>query len=332
MIGQVSSVRCAPVKADQDLDLFMHLTPFGDVQSLCIHFNGTEIDRFRLKRPGWYASPVPSSLLSSSKDNIVTFEHPDAKRPVDVSNSKDDRLLAIAVRSIALVPASIDQASAAPIDARGDGPVGGAPLKELAMRFESLGHNCEFGLVQRRCGAEPLGLLRFSSIKPPELIEGLEIGFADIADDNALSFFFAKDDECHGRHARYGLNYHTFRYRKDIDLQAFRGTERTRLQYLAERLTEQLREAGKIFVLQRPGLALREVRPVVKMLQHYNPANRLLWVAESQNEAQIGTIELLSRSLARGYIDRLAPEDNAPDLSFDAWIKICQSAATVFPE
>jgi hypothetical protein len=31
----------------------------------------------------------------------------------------------------------------------------------------SLGDNCEFGLVQRRGGAEPLGLLRFASIFLP---------------------------------------------------------------------------------------------------------------------------------------------------------------------
>ena len=34
------------------------------------------------------------------------------------------------------------------------------PLDQLMLRFEALGDNCELGLVQRRAGAEPLGLLR----------------------------------------------------------------------------------------------------------------------------------------------------------------------------
>jgi len=32
---------------------------------------------------------------------------------------------------------------------------------DLVQRFESLGDNCEFGMVQRYAGAEPLSLFRF---------------------------------------------------------------------------------------------------------------------------------------------------------------------------
>lgn len=38
---------------------------------------------------------------------------------------------------------------------------------ELVARFESLGDNCEFGLVQRHFGAEPVGVFRFPTPKPP---------------------------------------------------------------------------------------------------------------------------------------------------------------------
>ncbi len=40
-------------------------------------------------------------------------------------------------------------------------------LQDLMLQFESLGQNCEFGLVQRRAGADPLGLLRFDSAPCP---------------------------------------------------------------------------------------------------------------------------------------------------------------------
>src|SRR5271157_2790486 len=69
---------------------------------------------------------------------------------------------------------------------------------ELAALFESLGggslnangwaFGCEFGFWQRSLGVEPLGLLRWASIAPNDLLRGLDSGFAgvdDIADIEA---------------------------------------------------------------------------------------------------------------------------------------------------
>ena len=39
------------------------------------------------------------------------------------------------------------------------------PLNEMLLEFESLGDNCEFGLVQRHFGAEPISLLRFAGFE-----------------------------------------------------------------------------------------------------------------------------------------------------------------------
>jgi len=36
--------------------------------------------------------------------------------------------------------------------------------RDLVLQFESIGDNCELGLVQRRAGSEPLGLLRFARV------------------------------------------------------------------------------------------------------------------------------------------------------------------------
>jgi hypothetical protein len=60
------------------------------------------------------------------------------------------------------------------------------PLGELMMCFESIGENCEFGLVQRRCGAEPLGLFRFASAPLPKLLAGLEARFEGLSDPDNL--------------------------------------------------------------------------------------------------------------------------------------------------
>jgi hypothetical protein len=53
---------------------------------------------------------------------------------------------------------------------------------ELLLQFESLGDNCELGLVQRRAGVEPLGLFRFAGAPLRHLIRALETRFAGMAD------------------------------------------------------------------------------------------------------------------------------------------------------
>src|ERR1041384_3955367 len=60
------------------------------------------------------------------------------------------------------------------------------PLRELMLRFESIGENCEFGLVQRRCGAEPLGLFRFASAPLPKLLAGLGARFEGLSHPDNL--------------------------------------------------------------------------------------------------------------------------------------------------
>ena len=54
--------------------------------------------------------------------------------------------------------------------------------RELVVHFESLGDNCELGLVQRRAGVEPLGLLRFAGVPLRNLVRGLNARFANIAE------------------------------------------------------------------------------------------------------------------------------------------------------
>ena len=60
------------------------------------------------------------------------------------------------------------------------------PTRDLMLRFESLGQNCEFGLVQRRCGSEPLGLLRFASTPLPHLLAAFEGGFEGLGGPDAI--------------------------------------------------------------------------------------------------------------------------------------------------
>ena len=80
--------------------------------------------------------------------------------------------------------------------------------RDLVINFESIGDNCEFGLVQRMAGAEPLGLLRFSSAPILLLCRALRTRFDGLADPAAVQVWPAKGEYL-VRLARYEFVYHT---------------------------------------------------------------------------------------------------------------------------
>lgn len=89
-------------------------------------------------------------------------------------------------------------------------------------RFESLGQNCEFGLLQRRCGAEPLGLLRFSSVRLERLIHGIRANFEGIDAPNDVRLHCEKGrDEFASDQARCQMDYCTFRKPRQLDVETF---------------------------------------------------------------------------------------------------------------
>ena len=55
-----------------------------------------------------------------------------------------------------------------------------AALQAVAWNTESLGRNCEYGVVQRRCEAEPVSLLRWSGMPVSKLIEALTHEFSGL--------------------------------------------------------------------------------------------------------------------------------------------------------
>jgi hypothetical protein len=198
------------------------------------------------------------------------------------------------------------------------------------MQFESLGENCEFGLVQRRCGAEPLGLLRFASAPLPVLLAGLSARFEGVGDpeqtevrisDNRQEFLVVDK--------RYGFNYHPWVLVGEADPDEIRRREAKRLPLLRRKLMEDLEEGNKIFVyrgmrrLPQP-LVLR----LVAAMQEYGPTT-LLWVELEDANHPTGTVEALTSGLLKGYIDRFAPGENAHALSLDAWIAICRNAWSI---
>ena len=198
---------------------------------------------------------------------------------------------------------------------------------------EVLGDNCEFGLVQRRGGAEPLGLLRFAGIFLPieirleKLVAALERKFEGLAAEETITVYLAGEPgrrEYLVRESAYDLMYHTYVSEGTVGLEEMREREIKRLRFLRRKLLEDLEAGEKIWVWKSAAtLDADQVQPLLQVLRSLGP-NTLLWVVEGDERHRPGSIERLDRDFVKGYIERFAPYDNAPDIRPAAWFEVCQ--------
>jgi hypothetical protein len=353
-IGSESHLMFPPLKPADEYVLVLDLIPFihppeAPAQRLIVSINDMVVGSSDLSRPTLLGYRIPGALARQSERMVVTLQHPDAVRPKDFGGSGDDRYLAFAVSEAKLyrvlnlselrrrhLPAGL-MLGAAP---EGD-PVGdlaqwatartGLTIPELAFRFESVGENCEFGLFQRRCDAEPLGLLRFSSTFMRNLIRGVESAFADLGEQQDIEPRLEggprKEFMIHEQ--KYGLVYHTFVFEGERSAWLMREQEAARLKFLRRKFIEDLEAGEKIFVYRYGERATtEEILPLLMALNRHGSAT-LLWVVPAERGRPAGMVEVLMPGLMKGYIDRFAPSDNAHDLSFDGWLRVCANACVL---
>jgi len=84
-----------------------------------------------------------------------------------------------------------------------------APLtdSELVLKFESIGDNCELGLVQRQVGVEPLGLFRFAGAPLHHVLSAMRARFDGIADPDHIRLQ-PENGEFMIKLAKYDFVYH----------------------------------------------------------------------------------------------------------------------------
>jgi hypothetical protein len=323
MVGQGSEVWLEHPGQGHDLILDMDIAtmqlPEGSkAQRLVVGARNRGVAQIAVPHGGAIGFHIPAALIAAPGPVRLLFIHPDFRRPMDVGGGTDDRQLAFSVQSLRvfrILPRPPHE------------PSPQLPHDQMIMRFESLGDNCEFGLVQRVMGAEPLGLLRFSYIELRQLLRGLRCGFDRLGDPDTTEIsIFGVDKEIVVSESLYGMTYHTYQYESQIDLDTVHRQQVTRLSFLRRKLLEDIGNGEKIFVLKRTRpLRPEEVLPLYAVLNELG-RNWLLWMLPSDATHPPGTVELLLPGLLRGYIDRFAPNENAHDLSFDAWTAVCKAA------
>ena len=235
--------------------------------------------------------------------------------------------------------ASAAELSAQPPTEQVDPAVEVSVMRAVVTRFESLGgtlHGCEFGLFQRDCGAEPLGLLRWTEMGPDNLIAALEGGFEGVGlpENTELGVHPTPDGpEYFTRDKRFMMSMHTFIKESDISYDKMFEQSCRRLRFLRDKLIDDLRSEEKIFVYKITWRVLtpQELARIHLALRRYgNPT--LLYVRREIPGRPHGTVDVVKPGLMVGYIDRFSASPTGESLgpATKSWSLLCQKALAAF--
>ena len=201
----------------------------------------------------------------------------------------------------------------------------GIPCVDLAAKFDCLGNDCEFGFVQRKCGAEPLGLFRFSNPEHDVILRAVSSAYADVATGCDVEL----DKQVPRREwivvdRPNRLREHTFIYEGDQEASTVRAKQLARIAFLRRNAIENLLNAARIYVIKAgQGHLTREITAnIAAALQAPGP-NMLLWVEPGD---EVGRIDDYGNGLLRGTIDRLTVQPNGPSFSFAGWLAVLVGA------
>jgi tetratricopeptide (TPR) repeat protein len=246
------------------------------------------------------------------------------------------------------LPPDLNLAARAPAPKSGSAPESGpAPkpaltavdrqVRDLMLQFESLGGQqlgCEFGIVQRDCGAEPLGLLRWADMPYDGILAVLESRCAGVGTEANTELFVTAMDggprEYCTRDRRGFMLMRTFIPEDEVPSDRMYAASCRRLQFLARKLVEDLEAGTKIFVYrltdrELTGIELERLRAAMRS---YGDST-LLYVRRADAQHPDGTVELAGPGLLVGSMDRfkvsptgevLAPAPTA------SWLTLCRNA------
>jgi hypothetical protein len=283
-VGRKSILRLTHEPAIGDLMLELCVMPFiadGRLMSqrIFVAVNGQQVGCESLGGASWIGFRLPRAAFAQTGQLEVHFDCPDATPPSSVGIGEDPRQLAFALREAVIrdvpparrferrrrekLPIRMYTGSEQHRDLiRG---MTGLAVSDLALAFESLGTGCEFGLFQRRCGVEPLGLLRFAGLPYSDLVSGLECGFAGIEDDDKLTCHIAGSaPEWMVQTTLHRLRYHTFRSPADVSAEQLLREQSRVLKFRREKLLEILATGEKFCVVRhRLDLTVSQALPLL---------------------------------------------------------------------
>jgi hypothetical protein len=199
----------------------------------------------------------------------------------------------------------------------------GLKSDRLLEEFASLGHTCDFGLVQRDFGVSALGLLRFAAIETPDLVRGLVDSFDGLGEAASLRIRVPPGaGEYWVEEKVYGMHLHTQTAPSDASAQQVLDRMVMYMQFTKRTFIEDLQLGRKIYLLRRHDAVSAEEAMAVWLALNCHGKNWLLVVAQSR-DVPAGTVVKLGPRLLLGHIDGVA--ETVPPSKM-AWLAMCANA------
>jgi hypothetical protein len=216
----------------------------------------------------------------------------------------------------------------------------------VAAAFESLGGGgldpsgwalgCEFAFWQRSVGSDPLGLLRWASIRPDNLLKGLQSGFKGVDDEDALCLRDNGDFDWAMTQTTYDMRIdHSGVDRAVVRLEDARRKLAAHLGFLRDKLLQDLRRGDKLFVYRTHDheLEMAFLVELTAAMRTYGDST-LCYVCHGDQTNRAFTARRVSDGLIIGYIDHFAispPKFTFPNFMWNpnGWEAVCRAALTL---
>ena len=194
------------------------------------------------------------------------------------------------------------------------------------MRFESLGDNCEFGLMQRKVGRERLSLLRYGGARSTaRLTDAIRAGLDGFGTEQDLDMYVL-GTEWIALSLRYGFSFHTGRHVDALGAEQIRAAESRKLRFMADLLRDDLATGQKVFVRRvDEGDTTAGMLALARALRDRGPSV-LLWVIRATDAKPHGTVEHVGRNLFLARHGELGQYGTATIFRDDLWVDLLRRA------
>jgi hypothetical protein len=201
-------------------------------------------------------------------------------------------------------------------------------IPRLLQQFEGLGHNCDFGMVQRAVGIEPFGLFRFAACSAADLSLLLRTNFQQFGEPEDLLLEEVGSAREYRVKSRQCLSFfaHTKRYYDRDDPEVVRSAQIESIRFLKKKLIRDLSLDRRLFVYSGR-FNIKAIREIAKQLRTYGD-NRLLWFKLADPAHSPGSVECLPDGLLLGFVSRFGSYEpnRSPRLPVEEWIAVCAKA------
>jgi hypothetical protein len=198
-------------------------------------------------------------------------------------------------------------------------------VPRLLQQFESLGENCDLGVVQRAVGLEPFGLFRFAACDAAGILKLLRARLEPLCEPEDLILEEVGPRREYWLKSRaFPFESHTNRYAPQDEAAVVRAGEIEKMRYLKAHFLQDLARGRRLLVYKGKS-ELATMRELAAQLQTLGP-NSLLWVDVAGATQEPGSVERESAALLRGYVSRFGTYEDDPSLPVEEWVRVCAAA------